>query len=224
MKCNYCRSLCIKNGKQKSGVQKFRCKNCKKFQQETYIYHARIKFKKDLIIPLIIHNCGFRAIARVLKISVNTVRSTIFIAAEKCSPPRMSIGGIYQVDELCAYRKIGKHEIWASYAIEKKTKKVIGISVGQRTKRMVRKTINSVLMNQPKRIYTDGWSSYKRLIPEQIHKKIPLLLSQIERLHLTARNNLKMLNRKTLAFVRKESTLLACLKLLFWWELQGSNL
>lgn len=117
---------------------------------------------------------------------------------------------------MCAYKKMGVKEIWACYAIEKKSKKIIGINVGRRTKMMVRKTINSVLMTLPKRIYTDGFSSYKKLIPKNIHKRFSFLLSQIERLHLTARNNLKMLNRKTLAFVRNEAMLLACLKLLFW--------
>lgn len=216
MKCQYCNSFCVKNGKQTSGVQKFRCTCCKKYQQENYIYQARIKSKKDLIVPLVIHNCGFRATANVLKLSVNTVRSTILSEAKKCKPPRVSQGGIYQVDEMCVYHKKDSEQIWACYAIEKKSKKIIGISVGRRTKQMVRKTINAVLLNHPKRIYTDGWSSYKKLIPKDLHKRYSFLLSQIERVHLNARNYLKMLNRKTLAFVREKLMLEACLKLLFW--------
>jgi IS1 family transposase/transposase-like protein len=216
MKCNYCNSVCVKNGRQKSGVQKFRCKNCKKYQQENYKYQARIKYKKDLIVPLIIHNCGFRAAAEVLNLSVTTIRKTILSEAEKRRPPSVLSGGVYEVDEMCAYKKVGEKEIWTCYAIEKKSKKVIGISVGRRKKSMIRKTINAVLENYPKKIYTDGWPGYKKMVPEYLHKNFSTLLSLIERQHMNARNYLKMLNRKTLAFVRSEVMLLACLKLLFW--------
>ena len=130
MNCNYCKSECVKIGRQKSGIQKFRCKECKKYQQEEYKYHARIKFKKDLIVPLIVHNCGFRATAEVLSLSVQTVRKTILKSAEKCLPPKVSEGDIYEMDEMCAYKKVNKPEIWACYAVEKKSKNIIGISVG----------------------------------------------------------------------------------------------
>jgi len=93
---------------------------------------------------------------------------------------------------------------------------VIGISVGKRNEQMLRKTINAVLMTSPEKIYTDGLHTYKRLIPKCLHRISKVMLCHVERLHLTVRNSLKMLNRKTLSFVRKSDTLMACLKLLFW--------
>jgi hypothetical protein len=125
MECQYCKSRCAKNGRQKTGAQKYRCMNCKKYQQKKYKNQACVQATKKLIVPLILHNCGFRATSEVLRLSVNTVRSTILSEAEKCKPPRVFRGGIYQVDEMCAYKKIGKPEIWACYAIEKKSKKVL---------------------------------------------------------------------------------------------------
>jgi insertion element IS1 protein InsB len=216
MKCQYCTGETIKSGKQKSGAQKYRCKTCKKYQQDEYKYQAYVVVKRRLIVPMILNNCGFCPVAEVLGVSYNTVVKVMFACAAKCKPPKMKAGGIYEVDEVCAYRKEGFPQIWAAYAIEKYTKQVIGINVGRNNKTMLRKTIDAIIITQPKRIYSDGNPSYVKLIPQNIHKRVTRFLIFIERLHLTVRNKLKMMNRETLSFVRKAETLLACLKLLFW--------
>lgn len=222
MKCQYCKSVCVKNGKQKSGVQKYRCKICRKYQQEDYQYQAKINLKRELVVGMITNNMGFRGIAQTLKISFNTVQSIFFSASEKCRSPRIAKGGLFEVDEVMAYNKPGIPQIWAAYAIEIETKDVIGINVGQNNKKMLRKTIDSILCTHPERIYCDGNPSYKSLIPEKIRRR-KKFLKFIERLHLTVRNKLKMMNRRTLAFARKKETLLACLKLLFWGRTQWKS-
>lgn len=216
MNCNYCKSECKKDGKQKDGTQKYRCKSCLKYQQCHYKYQAKVLLKRSLIAKLIVRNTGFRGIATALGISLNTVRKTVISESEKCSPPAMPYGGKYEVDEMLVYRKRGIAEVWAVYGIEIESGKVIGIQTGRREKSVLKKTINSILMTQPKRIYTDGLSAYKNLIPPTLHSPRSCFLTRIERAHLTARNGIKMLNHKTLAFMRSEKMLLACLKLLFW--------
>jgi insertion element IS1 protein InsB len=216
MKCQYCKGLAIKSGKQKSGVQKYYCKSCKKYQQEEYKYQACVIEKRQLVIPMIINNSGFAGISEVLGISYRTISKDIFSAAKKCKPPHIRPGKVFEVDEVLAYNKTGMPQIWAAYAIDVVTKQVIGINVGQNNMSMLRKTIDAVMMTDPKRIYCDGNSSYKSLIPKHIRRR-KQFLKFVERLHLTVRNKLKMMNRETLAFVRKKETLLACLKLLFWW-------
>lgn len=216
IKCQYCQGYCVKNGFQLSGTQKYRCKICKKYQQENYLYAGCDISKRKLIVPMLTNNMGFSGITEVLGISYSTASKQLFAEAKKCKPPKLKPGGTFEVDEILAYHKDHQPQIWAAYAIEKSTKQVVGINVGRNCKSMLRKTIDAILMTCPKRIYSDGNPSYKRLIPEVVHKTSKKFLQQIERLHLTVRNKLKMLNRKTLAFVRKEETLLACLKLLFW--------
>jgi len=216
MRCQYCKSRCVKIGKQKDGTQKFRCKGCKKHQQEEYKYQAKIVVKRKLVTKMIVNNAGFRGIARVLAMSYNTVHKTVMDTAKTCKPSKVPEQGVYEVDEVMAYHKKGIPQIWAAYAIERFTKQVIGISVGPNNKSMLRKTIDAILITNPRLIFSDGNPSYKRLIPTNIHRRTKRFLKFIERLHLTVRNKLKMMNRKTFAFVRKESTLTACLKLLFW--------
>lgn len=172
--------------------------------------------KRRLIVRFLTRNCGFRGLASGLKISVNTVMKTIHDAAEKLKEPVVPKGSVFEVDEIKAYGKKGKSEIWGVYGVERKSKKVLGINTGKRIKQVLRRTTNAVLATEPKRIYTDAHKTYVGLIPISIHVVAKDLLVRVERKHLNARNGLKMLNRKTLSFVRKPATLLACLKLLFW--------
>ncbi len=216
MNCQYCTHKCIKYGKQKSGVQRYYCKHCKRTLQEGYKYQAKWKYKKDLVCRMLVNNAGFRGIARTLRIAVNTVLKIVQQEAVRCAAPLIKSGCVFEIDELKAYHKEGKPEIWAVYGLERKSKKVLGISTGRRDKQTLRKTVNSVLTSSPKRIYTDGHGTYKNIIPSEIHKESKKMLCCIERCHLTLRNALKMLNRKTLSYVRKPETLLACLKLFFW--------
>ncbi|MFZ5551751.1 MAG: hypothetical protein ACOZCO_01445, partial [Bacteroidota bacterium] len=127
MNCQYCKSACVKIGRQKTGTQKYRCKECEKYQQEIYIYQAKVVEKRKLISKLITGNCGFRGIAKVLEMSVNTVTKTVIADAAKCQPPPMPKNGVYEVDEMQAYHKKGEKDIWAVYAIERETGKKIGI-------------------------------------------------------------------------------------------------
>ena len=156
MKCQYCKSLCVKNGKQKDDTQKYRCKICKKYQQEDYKYQAKIVIKRKLIVGMLTNNAGFRGIAKTLGMSFNTVHSTVMKAAAKCKPPKMKVNGIYEVDEVLAYHREGFPQIWAAYAIEESTNQVIGINVGRNNKSMLRKTVNEILITLPQSIYSDG--------------------------------------------------------------------
>jgi len=218
MKCQYCKSICVKNGKQKDGTQKYRCKGCGKWQQEEYKYNAKILEERRLITRFLTRNAGFRGIASGLEMAVNTVMKVMYDEAKKLKEPLVSKGCVYEVDEMKAHGKKGKTETWVVYGVERKSKKVLGISVGKRIKTVIKRTTEAIQKTSPKRIYTDGYPTYKSLIPERLHKVSKKMLCHVERKHLTARNGLKMLNRKTLSFVRKPSTLVACLKLLFWGE------
>jgi len=123
MKCQYCKNSCVKNGKQKDGTQKYRCKNCKKYQQEEYRYQAKILVKRELVVRFVVRNAGFRGIAGGLKISVNTVMKIIHKEAGKCLPPVVRANGVFEVDEIQAYCKKGKPNIYGVYAINGKPKR-----------------------------------------------------------------------------------------------------
>lgn len=88
--------------------------------------------------------------------------------------------------------------------------------MGKKDKFGLMKVVNAILLAGPRKIYTDGNSTYKSLIPEKIHRVSKYMLVHIERKHLSLRNALKRLNRYTLGFSRNIKMLEACVKLVLW--------
>ena len=69
MECKNCASENIlKNGKSRSGLQRFICKDCCRSWQKTYTYQS-YKVESKEIILLTKEGCGIRSTARILNIS-----------------------------------------------------------------------------------------------------------------------------------------------------------
>ncbi len=105
MKCAYCKNSCIKFGLQKSGLQKFFCKDCKKYQQSTYVRKAWLVGTTDRIQALVREGLALRGIARILNISLSTVISKIKQLSTRLVNPvgPFRRGHIYEIDELWTF-------------------------------------------------------------------------------------------------------------------------
>src|ERR1700722_8482203 len=77
MTCRFCDHPCQKAGKQKNGAQKFYCTLCRKYQQMAYRNRACCKGTKPMISKLVCECVSVRGIARILRISINTVQADI---------------------------------------------------------------------------------------------------------------------------------------------------
>ena len=103
--CKYCGQDCIKNGKEKNGQQRYKCKSCNKSQQAAYAYRAYDQNLDHNIIALTKEGVGIRGTARLLGISPTTLIARIKrIAAEIKEPPLVK-GKTYEVDELRTFIK-----------------------------------------------------------------------------------------------------------------------
>lgn len=105
VKCRYCAGHCIKNGKEKNGQQRFKCKSCKKSQQAVYQYNAYSTSLNNNIIVLTKEGVGIRATARLLGISPTTLISRIKKIASQIKEPLLVNGKTYEVDELRTFVK-----------------------------------------------------------------------------------------------------------------------
>ena len=76
MKCNYCGCKCIKKGKVR-GLQRYQCKNCKRFQQEKYVKPSISEEKHIWVKKLTCEGCGIGSIGRLLQISKTSVQRII---------------------------------------------------------------------------------------------------------------------------------------------------
>lgn len=216
MKCKKCNQLCVKNGKTKSGEQRYYCVLCEKSQQSNYTYQAcKPKIDKKLI-ALLKEGCGIRSIARLLNISPTTTIKRILIISSQIESPLIVRGKIYEVDELCTYIGNKNKKCWITYSLRKDTREIINFVVGSRTKKRLGQIINTLLLSEAKMIYTDRLNIYGSLIPKEIHCTKQYKINHIERNNLTLRTHLKRLSRKTICYSKKILMLDACLKIYFW--------
>lgn len=146
MRCKYCNHFCLKAGRHKSGIQKFRCKGCKKYQQQVYKYQACYKDINQSITRLLIEGLGIRSIARVLRISITTVIRRIKGIARLVNKPVAAIKrGIYEIDELWTFIGKKSNEAWIAYSLERHGRKVIDFKVGARSIENLKSLTENVL-------------------------------------------------------------------------------
>jgi len=205
----------VKNGKTKSGKQRYICKNCKGTQVESYSYPAYNYNLNQQIITLTKEGLGIRSTARVLHISTTTLLKRIVAIAQNVSQPVISKGKDYEVDEIRTFIKRKNKLIWIVYALERVSKSVVSFYVGSRTNKTLNIVLKTLQFAAAKRIFTDGLTNYNYLIAQPIHKVERYGTNYIERNNLTMRTHLKRLNRRTICFSRNAVVFKCCYKDLF---------
>jgi len=100
MKCKYChQSDVLKKGKRKQ-IQRYFCKNCSRYFQDSYLYRAYSEDTNDLIISLLKEGCSVRGISRVVKITTKTVLSRMLEISKQIKIPYFDkLGCKFEVDD-----------------------------------------------------------------------------------------------------------------------------
>lgn len=217
MECKYCSGSCIKAGKQRSGVQKFYCKRCTRYQQSSYTSAAYHPESNNRITALIREGMALRSIARVLRISLKTIIVRILKTGDTITKPfHGERNSIYELDELWSFVGSKENETWIMYAFDRNTRSVIDFRTGSRNKANLKSLTDQVLSFEPKRICTDGLAIYQSLLPASLHRVGLPGTRHIERHNLNLRTHLKRLSRRTICFSKSLRMLNACLKVYFW--------
>ncbi|PQJ81026.1 IS1 family transposase [Polaribacter porphyrae] len=208
MKCKKCNSKnYIKKGL-RDNKQRFYYKNCQCYFQSEYNYRAYKADINELIVSLLKESCSVRGISRVSKISKDTVLSRMLKISKQIKITYFNkFGCKFEVDEMFIKIANGKKQNWLIYAIEQKTKDIIGFVIGGRNTENLKIVIDKLLLLYPTRIYTDGLNMYPSLIPKEIHKRFRYCTNRIERMNLNLRTHIKRLSRKTICFTRKQKYL-----------------
>jgi insertion element IS1 protein InsB len=215
MECRFCKGICVKKGKRKH-IQRFRCAKCGRYQQMVYTKTLIPEEKYQWVKQLNNEGCGISSISRLLEISKSSVQRLIERIASKLKMPEIfEIGQAYEIDELRTYCGNKKNECWIMFAINKTTGTVVDFCVGRRTKENLKRITDSVLKQNPKRVFTDGLNIYASLIPPAAHKVFDYCTNKIERKNLSLRTHLKRISRKTICFNKSESMLNDCVKIYF---------
>ncbi len=168
------------------------------------------------IIQLTKEGLGIRSTARILNISTTTLLKRIASIARSISRPIISKGKTYEVDELRTYIRHKKNYIWLVYALEKNSKTVVSFNVGKRTNKTLNRVLETLILSDAKKIFTDRLKNYRYLIDEKMHSVKRFGTNHIERKNLTLRTHLKRLNRRTICFSKSLVVFTAVLKIYFW--------
>jgi insertion element IS1 protein InsB len=124
--CKYCNGSCIKDGYQKNGQQRYKCRLCEKKQQSTYRNQASGADINNWIIGLVKESCGIRSMARLLKVATNTIMKRIrHMAAAIKKPPVTLKQESVEVDEIKTFIGYKGNDYWIAYALNRYTGKVI---------------------------------------------------------------------------------------------------
>ena len=213
--CPRCSARSIqKNGITANHKQRYRCKRCRRQFIIQYSYQGRDPEVRRLIIPLSLNGCGIRDIARVLRISPNTVLKSLREAARRVRreklPPRLTE---LEVDEIWSFVGNKSHQAWLWYAFEPRSQQIVAWTIGRRTDESCRKLLKQLRQCQVLRFCTDDWESYEKLIPEARHWTGKLWTQRIERQNLNFRTHLKRLHRRTICFSKSDEMHEAVIKL-----------
>ena len=215
--CPFCYSRnIIRNGTTKTKKQQYICKDCHKRFLDYYTYKAYHSNTNPLIIQLTKEGLGIRSIARILQISATTLFRRIKNIAENISPPVLSFGRAYELDEMRFFIRKKSNPMWLVYAIDKVTKETATFYIGKRNNRTLKVVVKTLLNAKAKIICTDQLKNYQYLIPKSIHNTKRYATDGIERKNLNLRTHPKRLSRKTICFSRSIAVLSAILQIYFW--------
>lgn len=216
MKCIYCNHACVKAGLQRTGVQKYRCKSCKRYQQGEYKSFACHPSCNEKVRALLVEGISLRGIARLLQITLKAVMDKIRRIGRAIQKPIAEKHGVVEIDELWTYVGTKEKELWITYSLHRSERQVIDFRIGARSKANIQRVTGQALATLPVFVCTDGLNCYRSLIPKKLHKVGLRHTRRIERFNLNLRTHLKRLSRKTICFSRSVDMLEACLRIYFW--------
>jgi insertion element IS1 protein InsB len=213
--CPRCSARSIqKNGTTAQGKQRFRCKRCRRQFILHYSYQGRDPSVRRLIVPLSMNGCGIRDIARLLRVSCNTVLRSLREAAHRVKPKKLPEHFTdLEVDEMWSFVGSKEHQAWLWYAYDPRSQQIVAWTIGQRTDQTCRRLLKQLRGCQVLRFCTDEWKSYQKFIPETNHWRGKQWTQRIERQNLNFRTHLKRLHRRTICFSKSDEMHEAVIKL-----------
>ena len=189
MTCHNCQTACKRFGKHRNGLQRFRCRQCKKtFTEEHEKPLDEMRLAPDRAITalqLILEGMSVRSVERVTEIHRDTILKLLVLAGGRCQQlMRERIQNLdvtdVQADEIWGYvfKKEGHkwdHEketegigdAYCFVGIERETKLVLAWHLGKRDAANTDKFVHKLALatsHQRYQLTTDGWKAYVRAV------------------------------------------------------------
>jgi IS1 family transposase/transposase-like protein len=203
----------VKNGIIHNKKPKYQCQDCKR-------QFVADSFKKvigqetlALIDRLLLEKIPLAGIARAVQVSEtwlqNYVNNKYAQVPQEIKVSPKSKGKIsIECDEAWSFVDNKENKQWIWLALDQKTREIVGIYIGYRSKESAQKLWDSLpsIYRQCAVCYTDFWTSYSEILPTKRHRAVGKesgKTNHIERFNNTMRQRISRLVRKTLSFSKK---------------------
>ena len=217
--CPHCQSeQIVKRGKTRRGTQRYLCQNTACTTGSFLLdYRNRgcLPEVKHTMIDMSLNASGIRDIARVLRISTDTVLSELkkkegMLASvntallRTLNPEHVVVdiaqAGEAEIDEMGSFVGNKGNPRWLWHAIDHHTGAVLAYVFGRRKDEVFLRLKALLEPFGLTRFYTDHWGAYIRHLDPEVHSPGKRNTQKIERKHLTLRTRIKRLVRKTICF------------------------
>jgi IS1 family transposase len=116
---------------------------------------------------------------------------------------------LLELDELWSFVASKDNKIWIWVALERQTRRIVGLAFGDRSSETCRKLWQSLPSDYRKRAicYSDFYEAYTSILPSKRHRAVGKETGEtahIERFNNTLRQRCANLVRKTLSFSKDE--------------------
>lgn len=204
----------VKNGVKKNGKQNYMCDLCGRQFVENPSGHYRVSEEKRAWIDrLLVEKIPLAGIARAAQVSerwlqyyVNDIYKNVprKITVSPKKKGRLTV----ECDEMWSFVGNKDNKQWIWLAIDRDTREIIGVHVGDRSRVGAQALWNSMppVYRQCAVCFTDFWEAYETVIPVKRHKAVGKetgLTNHIERFNNTMRQRISRLVRDSLSFSKK---------------------
>ena len=112
---------------------------------------------------------------------------------------------ILELDELWSFVGSKREQVWIWIALERQTRRIVGLAFGDRSSETCRKLWASLPPSYRKRAicYSDFWEAYAKVLPSKRHRPVGKQTGEtahIEHFTTTLRQRCAYLVRRTLSF------------------------
>ena len=193
MTCHNCRISCAKHGRDRKGVQRYRCSQCSKTfsePQERPLDDMRLPMEKaDLCLRLLLEGNSIRSIERITNVHRDTILRLLVLAGERCERlmderiRNLEVDEV-QADEIWGYvgckekrRPSNREDLGDAYTyvgMERHTKLILAWHLGKRGAADTNIFIDKLADATKGRfqITTDGFAPYVKAINDALGLRV----------------------------------------------------
>jgi len=169
----------VKNGRIHNKKPKYQCQDCQKQFIEKPTNKVVAQETIELIDRLLLEKIPLAGIARAAQVSATWLQKYVN-DKYACVPQEVKVLAkpkgklILECDEAWSFVDSQENPQWIWLAMDRKTREIVGVYVGDRSKQGAKGLWNSLpsVYHQCAICYTDFWASYENVIPENRHRAV----------------------------------------------------